>query len=56
MKAMILAAGLGTRLLPYTLKRPKPLFPILTKPLLNLTVAKLKKNRLLQYSGKQPSP
>jgi mannose-1-phosphate guanylyltransferase len=43
MKAMILAAGLGTRLLPYTLKRPKPLFPILTKPLLNLTVAKLKK-------------
>ena len=43
MKAMILAAGLGTRLLPYTLKRPKPLFPILNKPLLGLTISRIKK-------------
>jgi len=43
MKAMILAAGLGTRLLPYTRKRPKPLFPILNKPLLKLTIARLKR-------------
>lgn len=42
MKAMILAAGLGTRLLPYTLKRPKPLFPILNKPLLYLTVNRIR--------------
>jgi len=42
MKAMILAAGLGTRLLPYTSKRPKPLFPILDKPLLRLTISRLK--------------
>jgi mannose-1-phosphate guanylyltransferase len=42
MKAMILAAGLGTRLLPYTLKRPKPLFPILNKPLLGLTITRIK--------------
>jgi len=42
MKAMILAAGLGTRLLPFTLKRPKPLFPILNKPLLRLTISRLK--------------
>jgi mannose-1-phosphate guanylyltransferase len=41
MKAMILAAGLGTRLLPYTLKRPKPLFPILNKPLLRLTINRI---------------
>lgn len=34
MKAMVLAAGLGTRLLPFTLKRPKPLFPVLGRPLL----------------------
>jgi mannose-1-phosphate guanylyltransferase len=42
MKAMILAAGLGTRLLPYTLKRPKPLFPILNRPLLHLTISRIK--------------
>ncbi|NTV15196.1 MAG: NDP-sugar synthase [Desulfobulbaceae bacterium] len=34
MQAMILAAGLGTRLRPYSLKRPKPLFPLLGRPIL----------------------
>jgi mannose-1-phosphate guanylyltransferase len=41
MDAMILAAGLGTRLLPLTRLRPKPLFPILNRPLLNITLAYL---------------
>lgn len=42
MKAMILAAGLGTRLLPHTRQRPKPLFPVLNRPLLHLTVSRLR--------------
>ena len=40
MKAMILAAGLGTRLMPLTLKTPKPLVPIGNRPIID---------RLIQY-------
>ncbi len=43
MQAMILAAGAGTRLLPHTLIRPKPLFPILNQPLLLLTIKRLQR-------------
>ncbi len=43
MQAMILAAGFGTRLLPYTLSRPKPLFPIMNTPLLLLTIRRLQR-------------
>ncbi len=35
MQAVLLAAGLGTRLRPHTLIRPKPLFPVLNQPLLH---------------------
>lgn len=34
MQAMLLAAGYGTRLRPYSQIRPKPLFPVLNRPLL----------------------
>ncbi len=41
MQAMILAAGFGTRLRPYTLIRPKPLFPVCNVPLLHILLDKL---------------
>ncbi len=43
MQAMILAAGFGTRLLPHTRVKPKPLFPILNQPLLLLTIRRLQR-------------
>lgn len=39
---MILAAGLGTRLRPLTLYRPKPLVPIVNQPLLGILINQLK--------------
>ncbi|WP_321493302.1 sugar phosphate nucleotidyltransferase [uncultured Desulfobacter sp.] len=41
MKALILAAGLGTRLLPYTQHVPKPLFTINGRPVLDYAVQSL---------------
>ena len=41
MKALILAAGLGTRLRPYTNHTPKALFTISDRPLLDITITSL---------------
>lgn len=41
MKALILAAGFGTRLLPYTKVRPKPLFTINDQPVLHRLIIRL---------------
>lgn len=41
MKALILAAGRGTRLLPHTARRPKPLFTLAGTPLLEVTIERL---------------
>ena len=38
MKAMILAAGFGTRLQPLTHKVPKPMVPIMNRPILEHTI------------------
>lgn len=41
-RVMILAAGFGTRLKPYSLLRPKPLFPLLDVPLIGHILDQLK--------------
>ena len=46
MKAVILAGGLGTRLAPFTNVIPKPLLPIGDKSVLEVQIARLKKQWL----------
>ncbi len=43
MKALVLAAGLGTRLRPYTEQRPKALFTINQRPMLAIIIEKLQR-------------
>ncbi len=42
MKAMVMAAGKGTRLLPLTATRPKPMIPLLNEPILDHMMKSLK--------------
>ncbi|MHA2061524.1 MAG: bifunctional sugar-1-phosphate nucleotidylyltransferase/acetyltransferase [Candidatus Sifarchaeia archaeon] len=42
MKVVIIAAGKGTRMDPFTLSRPKPLIPVGGKPLIEHTITSLK--------------
>src|SRR6267378_1344578 len=44
MDAVLLAAGLGTRLRPHTLTTPKPLLPVRGRPILDWTFGALPKS------------
>ncbi len=48
LKALILAGGFGTRLRPISCTRPKILFPIVNKPLLQWTFERLAKNNITE--------
>ncbi|MDZ4767311.1 MAG: glucose-1-phosphate thymidylyltransferase [Chloroflexota bacterium] len=48
MKAVILAAGQGTRLRPVTLTMPKPLVPVANQPLISYAIAVLKRAGLTE--------
>ncbi|MBA2678183.1 MAG: CBS domain-containing protein [Ktedonobacteraceae bacterium] len=43
LSAVVMAGGLGTRLLPLTEKLPKPMLPVGDRPLLELTIAQLRR-------------
>ncbi|MEM4312287.1 MAG: nucleotidyltransferase family protein [Nitrososphaerales archaeon] len=49
MKAVILAGGLGTRLLPYTFFVPKPMLPLGEKPILEHLIDWLKKYGIREF-------
>jgi len=49
MKAMILAAGKGTRVMPITKKIPKPMIPIINQPVMELIVEQLKKHGFNEF-------
>jgi len=59
MKAVILAGGLGTRLLPYTKTIPKPMLLLGKKPILEYVIKWIKKNGVkeivlcVSYKGKK---
>ena len=48
MKAMVLCAGLGTRLRPLTERWPKPAIPLLGQTLLRYALATLKRGGVTQ--------
>ena len=50
MKAMVLAAGEGTRLRPLTLTMPKPMVPIVGQPLLLRTTALLRSHQITEVA------
>ncbi len=54
MKAMVLAAGLGTRLRPITYGMPKPMVPVLNRPVMEHILAPARPPRL-RRGDRQPA-
>jgi NDP-sugar pyrophosphorylase family protein len=50
MKAVILAGGLGTRLMPYTAVLPKPLMPIGDRPIIEIVIKRLAESGIKDIS------
>ncbi|HOO13148.1 MAG TPA: sugar phosphate nucleotidyltransferase, partial [Bacillota bacterium] len=50
MKAVIMAGGEGTRLRPLTCDVPKPMVPILNRPVMEYTIKLLKKHNINDIS------
>lgn len=48
MKAMIMAAGVGSRLMPMTTNIPKPMIPVLNKPLMENTIKLLQEHDIIE--------
>lgn len=50
MKAIIMAGGLGSRLRPLTCDKPKPLIPVINKPVIEHIIALLKRHNVTQIA------
>lgn len=48
MKAVIMAGGMGSRLRPITIERPKPMIPIVNKPVMSHTLDLLKHHNITE--------
>ena len=46
MKAVIMAGGFGTRMRPLTINLPKPMIPMVNRPIMEIIVELLKKHKL----------